>query len=73
MYLMFSNSSDLNKLDLNMFYSLQQAAHKLRGASKSLRDFVPSVTAAYPKYSVDQLRRVHVLTYVVYCRILKGV
>ena len=35
-----ANSPDLNKLDLSFFYSLQQAATKLKGASKSLEDLV---------------------------------
>ena len=33
-----ANSPDFNKLDLSFFYSLQQAATKLRGASISLED-----------------------------------
>ena len=55
-----------------LFYSLQQAVNKLKGASKSLRDLVAAVKAAYQNYSVDQLRRVHALTYVVYRQILEN-
>ena len=60
-----SNSPDLNKLNLCFFYSLQQAANKIKGTSKSLTDLVAAVTSAYRDYSVDQLHRVHALTYVV--------
>ena len=67
-----SNSPDLNKLDLCFFYSLQQAANKLKGTSKSLPDLVNAVTTAYGNYSVDQLQRVHALTYVVYRQILEN-
>ena len=67
-----ANSPDLNKLDLFFFCSLQQAATKLKGASKSLEDFVSAVTRAYHEYDVDQLARVHALTYVVYREILEN-
>ena len=50
----------------HFFYSLQQAATKRKGASKSLEDLVSAVTRAYREYDVDQLARVHALTYVVY-------
>ena len=53
-----SNSPDKNKLDLCFFYSLQQAANKIKGTSKSLTDMVAAVTSACRDYSVDQLRRV---------------
>ena len=68
-----ANSPDLNKLDLSFFYSLQQAATKLKGASKSLlKDLVSVVTRAYREYDVDQLARVHALTYVAYREILEN-
>ena len=67
-----SNSPDLNKLDLCFFYSLQQAAAKLKGESKSLQDLISAITRAYREYSVDQLARVHVLIYVVYREILEN-
>ena len=57
-----SNSPDLNKLDLCFFYSLQQAAAKLKGKSISLQDLISVVTRAYREYSVDQLARIHALT-----------
>ena len=67
-----ASSLDLNKLDLSFFYSLQQAATKLKGASKSLKDLVSAVTRAYREYDVDQLARVHALTYIVYRKILEN-
>ena len=67
-----SNSPDLDKLDLSFFYSLQQAAAKLKGARKSLEDLVSAVTRAYREYDVYQLARVHTLTYVVYREILEN-
>ena len=60
------NSTDLNELDLRFFYSLQQAAAKLKGESKSLQELISAVTRAY------QLARVHALTYVVYREILEN-
>ena len=62
----------LNKLGLYLFCNLQQGANKLKGASKSLRDLVTAVTAVYRNYSVDQLRLVHALIYVVYRQILEN-
>ena len=56
----------------HFFYSLQQAATKRKGASKSLEDLVSAVTRAYREYDVDQLARVHTLTYVVYRKILEN-
>ena len=47
----------------HIFHSLQQGSNTVKGASKLLRDLVAAVTAAYENYSVDQFRRVHVLTY----------
>ena len=67
-----SNSPDMIKLDLCFFYSLQQAAAKLKGESKSLQDLISAVTRAYREYSVDQLAWVHALTYVVYREILEN-
>ena len=67
-----SNSPDLNKLDLSFFYSLQQAATKLKGASKSLEDLLSAVTRAYREYDVDQLAGVHALTSAVYREILQN-
>ena len=48
-----ANSQDLNKLDLFFFYSLQQAATKLKGSSESLDDSVSAVTRAFREYDVD--------------------
>ena len=62
----------MHKLDLSFFYSLRQAATKLKDASKSLEDLVSAVTRAYREYDVDQLARVHALTYVVYREILEN-
>ena len=62
----------MDKLDLSLFYSLQQAATKLKSASKSLEDLISAVTRACREYDIDQLAMVHALTYVVYCAILEN-
>ena len=59
-----ANSPDSNKLDLSFFYSLQQAATRLKGASKPLEDLVSAVTRAYREYDA--------LTCVVYREILEN-